>query len=211
MAVTVYGAVYSTYTRSVLIALREKGVDYTVSDIDIFSPIPADYLARHPWGKIPAFDHDGFSIYETNAILGYIAESFPGVELRPGTPKDHAVMTQVIGIIDSYAYKPMVVELFVQRAAMPKMGHPSDEVMISGALPEVEKTLDALLAIKGGHPFMAGSAFSLADLHFAPVFAYVMQTPEGRAIVEKRPALGAWWAEVSKRPSVVATKSPLEG
>ena len=109
MAIKVFGAAYSTYTRSVLIALREKGVQYTLSEVDVFKPIPAEHSARHPWGKIPAIDHDGFQLYETDAIIRYIDEAFPGAALQPGTPRERARMMQAIGIIDSYAYKPMVV------------------------------------------------------------------------------------------------------
>ncbi len=30
------------------------------------------YLARHPFGRIPAIEHDGFALYETQAILRYV-------------------------------------------------------------------------------------------------------------------------------------------
>ncbi len=211
MAVTVYGAAYSTYTRSALIALTEKGAEHSLSEIDIFKPIPAEYLALQPWGKIPLIDHDGFHLYETCAILRYIDEVFPGPALQPSAPQDRARMMQVMGVIDSYAYKPMVVELFVQRAAMPKMGHDSDEAKIAAALPAVEKAADALASLKAAGTWFVGEAFSLADVHLSPVFAYLCATPEGRAIVEARPALAAWWTAAAERPSIAATRSPLEG
>lgn len=210
MTVTVYGAPYSTYTRSALIALREKGVAHALAEVDIFKPIPAEHLARQPWGKIPALDHDGFELYETNAVLRYIDEGFPGASLQPDDPRGRARMTQIIGIVDSYGYKPIVVELFVQRAAMPMMGQASDEAKIAAALPEAEKALDALLAVRGQGPFMVGGRFGLADIHLAPVLAYLRQTPEGRAMIERRPALGAFWEQVSERASVSDTRSPLE-
>ena len=211
MTITVYGAAYSTYTRSVLIVLREKGVPYVLSEVDIFKPIPAEYSARQPWGKIPAIDHDGFQLYETDAITRYIDETFPGAALQPGTPRERARMMQTIGIVDSYAYKAMVVDLFVQRAAMPKMGQSSDEAKIAAALPEAEKAADALVAVRGSGAWMAGQSFSLADLHLAPVVAYLCQTPEGRAMLERRPALAAWWERAAQRASIAETRSPLEG
>ncbi len=210
MTITVFGAAYSTYTRSALIALHEKGATYELSEVDIFKPIPPEHMARMPWGKIPVLDHDGFLLYETAAIERYVDDSFPGTALQPTSARDRARMMQVIGIIDSYAYKPTVMDLFVQRAAMPKMGHPSDEAAIKAALPEVEKAFDAILKVKGQNKWIAGDSFSLADLHLVPVVAYLVQTPEGQSIAKARPALVAWWEEVSKRPSVVATKSPLE-
>lgn len=210
MAVTVYGAAYSTYTRSALIALKEKNVSSTLSEIDIFKTIPPDYFAHQPWGKIPAFDHDGFALYETPAILRYIDETFEGPALQPSSPKLRARMMQIIGIIDSYGYGPIVAALFVQRAAMPMMGNPSDEAAITAALPKAEKALDAIVAVQEKGGFLAGNSFSLADIHLVPVIAYLCQTPEGRAMMEKRPALTAWWDKAGQQPSVVATRSPLE-
>lgn len=210
MAVTVYGAPYSTYTRSALIALKEKNVASTLSDIDIFKPIPPSYFAHQPWGKIPALDHDGFTLYETPAILRYIDETFEGPALQPASPRARARMMQIIGIIDSYGYAPIVTALFVQRAAMPMMGNPSDEEAIAAALPKAEKALDAIVAVQEKGSFLTGDSFTLADIHLVPVLAYLRQTPEGRAMLEQRPTLTAWWDKVSSMPSVVATRSPLE-
>lgn len=209
MAVTIYGAPYSTYTRSALIALKEKNVASTLSEVDIFKAIPPEYFGHQPWGKIPALDHDGFALYETPAILRYIDETFEGPALQPASPKARARMMQIIGIIDSYAYGPVVQTLFVQRAAMPMMGNPSDEAAIAAALPKSEKALDAIGALQDGS-FMVGDSFTLADIHLVPVIAYLGQTPEGRAMMEQRSALSAWWTKVSTQPSVVATRSPLE-
>lgn len=210
MAVTVYGAPYSTYTRAALIALKEKNVASTLSDIDIFKPIPPAYFAHQPWGKIPALDHDGFTLYETPAILRYIDETFEGPALQPSGAKARARMMQIIGIVDSYGYGPIVTALFVQRAAMPMMGNPSDETAIAEALPKAEKALDAIVAIQAKGGFLVGDSFSLADIHLAPVVAYLLQTPEGRAMMEQRPTLSAWWDKAGKQPSVAATRSPLE-
>lgn len=208
--VTVYGAPYSTYTRSALLALQEKGVSYDLSMVDIFQPIPAEHTARQPWGKIPVLEHDGFRVYETAPIMRYIDEAFPGESLQPAGVRDRARMGQVIGIIDSYAYKSAITDLFVQRAAMPKFGQPSDEGKIAAALEPTETALDAIVAVQGGDCWLAGE-FSLADLHFVAIYVYLAMTPEGAAMLKARPSLTAWWEAVSARPSVAATRSPLEG
>lgn len=207
--VIVYGAPYSTYTRSALLALEEKGVDYVLEMVDIFQPVPPEHIERQPWGKIPVLAHDGFEVYETGAVTRYVDEAFPGTSLQPAEPKDRARMIQAMGVIDSYGYKPIVQDLFVERAAKPKFGQPSDEGKIAAALPGAEKALDALLAIMGDDDWLAGT-FSLADVHFAPVYIYLAMTPEGQAMIEQRPKLKAWWERMSARPSVSATKSPLE-
>jgi glutathione S-transferase len=80
-----FGAAYSVYVRTVRLALAERCVPYRLVEIDIFAPEgpPADYAARHPFNRIPAFEHDGFRLYETGAIARYVDEAFPGPSLVP--------------------------------------------------------------------------------------------------------------------------------
>ena len=68
--IVLYGAAYSVYVRAVRLALEEKGLAYRLEEIDIFAPekVPSGYAARHPFGKIPAFEHDGLALYESDAI-----------------------------------------------------------------------------------------------------------------------------------------------
>ena len=37
----------------------------------------------HPFGRVPALQHDDFVLYETNAIAAYIDDVFPGPKLTP--------------------------------------------------------------------------------------------------------------------------------
>ena len=48
-----------------------------------------DHLALYPFGMVPVLVHNGFTVYETQAIIRYIAEAFPGDPLAPagGTPR----------------------------------------------------------------------------------------------------------------------------
>ena len=64
---TVFGAAYSVYVRTVRLTLAEKRVPHHLVEIDVFDEggPPPDYFARHPFGRIPAFEHDGFQLYET--------------------------------------------------------------------------------------------------------------------------------------------------
>ena len=59
-----YGAASSVYVRAARLALAEKGVAYNLVDVDVFAPggPPAEHMARHPFGKVPAFEHDGFQL-----------------------------------------------------------------------------------------------------------------------------------------------------
>ena len=63
-----------------------------VEAVDIFTEggPPQDYLARHPFGRIPAFEHEGFRLYETNAISHYVDAAFVGPALMPDDLRQRA-------------------------------------------------------------------------------------------------------------------------
>ena len=130
---TLFGASYSVYVRVVRLVLAEKGVSYRQVDTDVFDPggPPADYLRIHPFGRIPAFHHDGFRLYETGAITRYVDEAFSGPKLQPDQPKSRARMNQVISILDSYAYHTLVWDIFVERVRAPAAKREPNEAQIA--------------------------------------------------------------------------------
>ena len=205
-----YGPGYSTYTRSARLALEEKGVDYDLVEIDFIGGGMSDeYLARQPFAKVPAFEHDGLGLYETSAIERYVDEAFDGPALQPSTPAQRARMTQVISVVDSYTYGPTIGKLVIQRLVQPILGGTADESVIAEALPDVEKCMGALERILGDNEYLAGGAMTLADLHLAPVFGYFTGTPESKPILDKNPGLAAWWQRMEGRESMVKTQPQL--
>ena len=208
----VFGAAYSVYVRMVRLALEEKQVPYSLVEIDIFAlgGPPSDYLLRHPFGRIPAFEHQGFRLYEAGAITRYVDDTFPGSALQPTQPKPRARMNQVISILDSYAYRTLLLDIFLERVRAPQRGRQPDEDRIRSALPVAGKCLDALQDIMGDGLFLCGADLSLADLHAAPMFAYFVRAPEGAALLAERAGLHRWWDRMSKRASMTATHSPHE-
>lgn len=207
-----FGASYSVYVRIARLALAEKGVPYRLQEVDIFAEggPPADYQARHPFGRIPAFEHDGFRLYESGAITRYVDEAFPGPALQPTTPKARARVNQAISILDSYAYRTLVWDIYVERMRAAENGRVTDEARIAAALPRAETCLGALEELMAEGPWLAGPVLSLADLHAAPIFAYAAMAPEGAALVARHDEIRRWWERMARRPSMAATRFPTE-
>jgi len=210
---TLFGATYSVYVRAARLALEEKRVAYRLVEVDIFAPDgpPADYRERHPFKRIPAFEHDGFRLYETGAITRYVDEAFTGPPLMPGTPRARARANQIISVIDNYGYRPLVWDIFAERVRAPVHGRSADEAKIAAAIPKVRLCLQALEDLidpKGA--YLAGGDVSLADLHAAPMFAYFTMAEEGAGLLAAHPRLHGWWQAMRGRPSMAATRSPLE-
>ncbi len=205
MKPVLFGPSYSAYLRIVKIVLAEKGVDYDQVAFDVFDRAdwPDDWLTRQPFGQVPAFEHDGFRLYETRAITRYIDEAFDGPNLQPDTPQGRARMEQAISVLDGQGYRPMVWGVYVERVSRGKTGE-SDETAIAAALPLAARCLAALAGLLGDRTYLAGADFSLADAQAAPMFDYFVKAKEGQDLLRGQPALAAWWSHVATRASVRA-------
>lgn len=193
--VTLFGARYSVYVRAVLMALETKGVAYQLEPVDIFTEDETVRVYRklHPFGRIPAFRHGDFTLYETAAINRYVDEAFAGPPLQPATAQDRARMVQIMSMTDAYGYRPLVWDIYVERIGNPADGKPSDEAVIASALPKARIYLQALDDLKGDKAFLAERFPTLADFHVAPVFGYFLEAPEGREMMAAFPRLVQWW------------------
>jgi len=75
----------SPYGRAVAVALEEKAAPYRVAGIKPQALRSPDYLTRQPFGKMPAFQHGDFALYETQAILRYLDRVLPPRRSAPLT------------------------------------------------------------------------------------------------------------------------------
>jgi glutathione S-transferase len=202
---TVYGAAYSVYVRAVRLTLAEKGVAYDLVEADVFDN-PEDraaQLVRHPFGKIPAFSHGDFRLYETSAIERYLDEAFAGPPLQPRDPVRRARMNQALSVLDNYTYPDLVWGVYTERVEKPRRGLAPDEKRLAQALAKSRTCLAALDAIMEDGPWLAGAALSLADLHGAPMIDYFRQAPEGLAMLRDFPRLSGWWEMMTERVAKV--------
>jgi glutathione S-transferase len=205
--VVVHGILGSPYVRSVRAILEEKGQHYRVQAMKPGEHKSAAYLALHPFGRVPMIEHDGFKLYETQAILRYLDAVFPEPALQPRDAKTAARMNQVMGINDWYLFDIGRV-IVLQRIVGPAIfGQTPDETAIAQAAPKVPTCIGELNRLLGAGPFLAGEQFSLADLLVAPQLDYLIRTPEGRSALQGTP-LEAWLKRVIARPSMQATLPP---
>ncbi len=210
MAVVLHGYRYSVYQRVVRLVLAEKSVTYDQVEVNPFAEdMPLEYLNLHPFRRVPTLIHDDFVLYETGAITRYIDEVFPGPSLQPEQPRKRARMAQIISIIDSYAYFPMVRQVFSQRIAGPRLGRKTDEDQLRVGLEGSSRALSALEAIATEGDQLGGRDLSLADLHLAPMIAYFTAAPEGERLFAQYPGLSAWWESMCQRTSLHETNPGL--
>ncbi|HSS86461.1 MAG TPA: glutathione S-transferase family protein [Reyranella sp.] len=210
MPLVLHGYRYSVYVRIARLALAEKGVAYDRVEVNPFAPdVPPAYLALHPFGRVPTLVHDNFALYETGAITRYLDRTFAGPALQPDQPRALGRMDQIIGVVDSYGYWPLVRQVFSHRVFRPAIGQPADETEVGRGLAGAAKVLAALEVLTAPDAFLVGPALSLADLHLGAMLAYFAAAPEGAALLRNHPRLAAWWVRLSRRPSFAATDPGL--
>lgn len=115
----VYGAAMSPYVWSVRLALAEKGVAHELVSVGISEFRSEQHLSRHPFGKIPAFEHDGFMLYETQTIMRYVDETFAAAPLQPIEVHPFSRMNQIMGIVDNYLTPCLLGGVIYQRLVAP--------------------------------------------------------------------------------------------
>ncbi|ATQ44030.1 glutathione S-transferase family protein [Caulobacter mirabilis] len=200
----VYGARYSVYVQALLLCLEEKQVPYDLVEVDVFADggAPSEHLSRHPFGRIPAFEHGALRLYETAPICRYVDEAFDGPALQPATAAARARMGQAISIADNYAYRSLVWGLYVETVEKPARGDRPDESLVAAAHEQAATCLGALQQLAPEAPWLVGDAPTLADLHLAPMFTLFLQAPAAVDLMKDAPRLRRWFDGMRERPSV---------
>jgi glutathione S-transferase len=203
---TVHSIPGSPFGRAVLATLEEKGADYRLSPVAPGTLRSPEHIARHPFGRVPVMEHDGFMLYETQAILRYLDRIIAAPALTPADSKAAALMDQAINVSDWYLFQGVGNVIGFQRVVGPKlMGLTPDEAAIEAAMPRAHMVFQELSRLLGDKPYFVGDSLSLADLHLAPHVEFLSHTPEWKVLGEAHPNLVAWLARMDARPSMQAT------
>jgi glutathione S-transferase len=155
---------------------------------------------------VPVLEHDGFSLYESQAILRYLDRMLPTPALTPLDSKRAARMDQAMNVNDWYLFQGVGNVIGFQRVVGPMlMGLTPDEAVIAAAMPQAHAVFGELARLLGEQPYFAGDAVSLADFLIAPQIGFFTQTPEWSVLGAPHANLVAWLARMEARPSLQAT------
>ena len=203
--VEIIGPAPSTYTRVARMVCEEKSIPYELKQSAPHSP---DVDAIHPFGKVPVMRHGDFELCESKAIATYLDLSFPGPKLIPTEPRHAALTEQWVSLVNT-KMDGTLVRTYLLNYIFPKSSDGSpDRKTIDGVVPAVEKEIDLLdrAVAKGG--FLAGDAFTFADINVLPILAYLKNFPESGAAIAKAKSLSSYFERLSARPSFQKTNPP---
>ena len=198
---------YSSWSMRPWLALKAAGVDFTDE------VIPFDFPAGNPaikalseGGTVPLLDHDGFRIWESLAIIEYVAELFPDKRLWPSARKDRA-LARVYCSEMATGFRPL------RNAAPMNLRYPRKKLAVDDDVKADIRRIEAIWHAnldRSGGPFLFGE-FCAADAFFAPVVfrfdSYILTenpaTLRYIAAVKGHPAVQAWAADAAKETWIV--------
>jgi glutathione S-transferase len=197
----VFGHPMSTCTRKVLMALHEKEAPFEFELVDLAKGEHKQeaHLARQPFGQIPSIADDGFTLYESRAIIRYVDATLPGIQLSPNDPKGRATMEQWISV-ETSNFAPHAMKIIQQRMFMPKSGKQPDEGIVQSGLEVISRCCDVLGGQLSKSKYLVGDSFTLADLVYMPYITYLFESKAAEPITN-HDNVARWWNEISSRPS----------
>jgi len=194
--ITLYTAPLSGNGRKVHMLLEEAGVSYQLSKLDLMKGEQKnpEYLQLNPNGKVPTLVDDGFVLWESNAILLYLAEKFPAAKFLPTDGHDRARMFQWL-LFEQTTFRPPVSFLFRHTRFTPPAQQ--DQKAIEQAWSEVRTNMGILQTALSGRDYIGGT-FSVADIAVLP---YVYLAKDLGADLSAWPGVASYWQRLSARPS----------
>lgn len=196
----------SPYGRSVLATLMEKGASCRLAPVTPGTAKSEPHISRHPFGRVPVLEHDGFVLYETQAILRYLDRVLPHPGLTSADPRAAARMDQAMNICDWYLFQGVGNVIGFHRVIRPRlMGLAPDEGAIATAMPKAHAVFNELSRLLGSKSFLAGEELTLADILVAPQLDFLTATPEWGPLTAAAANLVTWLDRMNGRPSFTGT------
>lgn len=147
-----------------------------------------EYLKIHPFGKVPALNDDGFSLFESNSMIRYLAQKAKS-DLYPENFKERIIVDQWLDFVASHIHQSMTRIAFNRMFAknMPNMEYDEKSVafgeeMLAKYLP----VLDQRIEVAGN---LVSTKLSLADFS---LFASLEPCEAAEIDLSKYPSLSKW-------------------
>ena len=171
--------------------LEEVGRPYRTEIVDYGSGMKSPaFLAVNPMGKVPVIRHGDRVVTESAAICAYLADVFPeaGLAPPPGDPARGAYYRWLFFTAGPFD------QAFTLRALQMAIPEGGDRMLGCGS---GDAVLDTIEEAVSGSDYLAGSAFTAADLYVAAHLRFGVAFK----VFDNRPAFGRYVDRICSRPA----------
>ncbi len=187
--------------------LEEVGLPYDIrwNDIQKGEHKSPAHVKQNPFGKVPAMSDGEFSLFESAAIVNYLADKAGKLIPKTGT-KERAIHDQwcfaAVSTVEPPVFDVFLCDSFAKDA-------PGTTERRANSLTNAKARINVLEGELASRPYLMGQEFSAADILMTTVLAYarapeiLADAPHVRAYLERcmsRPAYKAALALQGKGP-----------
>jgi glutathione S-transferase len=193
----IYGFPLSPFVRKVVVAAREKGLDYELVPANPSQPTE-EFLKISPFSKIPALSDGDFCLADSTAIVTYLEAKHPEPALLPAEPKARGRAVWFEEVADTVlipAGAPIVLNRFLRPNIFGTEGNEAEALAAEEAVGRPLAYLESAVSANG---WLDGE-FSVGDIAVAcsiKTLGYTGWTLDAAAY----PKLTAWYDRVGERP-----------
>jgi glutathione S-transferase len=153
-----------------------------------------DYLALNPAGKAPTLTDGDFALWESSAIMCYLAQS----KANPLWPDDAKARADTLRWMFFCAchVDPYFTTLVVERFQKPRRQEPADEAQVAAAYRQLARFLGVLERQLATRDYVTGT-FGLGDIVLG---CTIELSPMLQYDLAPYPNIGTWLARLQSRP-----------
>lgn len=204
---------YSSWSLRPWIAMTMAGIPFEETVIPLYVPGSAEAILQHsPAGKVPVLIDGDTHVWESLAILDYLAELHPDAGLWPDDRAARALARSVANEMHA-GFLPLRRACPMNFWLIPKPRPIPDDAVAN------VRRIDAIWAEcvrRSGGPFLFGGRFGAADAMYAPVVARffnygVAVSPTAHAYMQAvmaTPAWASWRSAALKETWVMPNNEP---
>jgi len=173
-------------------ACEEAGLPYETRLLAQGENDSPEYRALQPFGQVPIFVEDGFTLFESGAIVLHIGERSEALLPKDAKARAHAIqwLFAALNSIEPSIMNLALIDLFHANEEWAKLRRPGAEAF-------VRRRLGSLSSALGDKPFLDGNRFTAGDLMMATVLRILRHTD----IVTSDRRLAAYVERCTARPA----------
>lgn len=193
--------------RKVIAVIHQLGLEV---DIEQLQPTSDDlekpeFLAINPNGMTPTLEDGDFTLWESNAIMQYLASSVPANDIFPDDSRVRADITRWHIWEQAHFGKAMGAILWENFAKPVLFSTEPDISVVEKATPEFHRFAKVLEGQLDQNEYVLGDTLTLADFAIAAPFMYAEQ---GNVPLENYPNMQSWYRRIEQIPAWVKSAPP---
>ena len=185
--IKLYRHALSGHSHRVELFLSLLELDYSLVDIDLANGEHKsdEFLRLNPNGQVPVLDDNGVIIYDSNAILVYLAQKYDDGHWLPSDPVGAARIQQWLSVAAGpIASGPATARLITVFGA----NYDADEVINNS-----NELLTIINSELSNNSFLVGDGPTIADV---AAYSYIAHAPEGNVSLQQHTNIRSWLKHV---------------